>query len=475
MAVVVLACGHCGFPPSLASVSFGPGVELRWDRSLCDHGPKTLFPGGGTSTSVILLGGPDPESQIRLADAALGAGVHPLRLRVLESGRLFRDPTAAIVPHVRAAVSRLAQTPRLDGAPLRETSRFRGHVPRRFFLNPLHRYSEVVPQVDAGRCRPGCDLCVRACPTSAFTAGSPPRLDPTKCVSCAACLPACPRGALGLAGGDFPIVEREVETLADGPGLSLLVGCADSMRRLPDGVLDSTRWRVLELPSLGSLRPMEILRLLAKGFSQIVSVQAGDCCARGLHGFAVAGAFLNGIGRPGLISTWDLDVTRVPPAGRSGVPTPPLAATLPETAAEVISSGCFALPGRGAALVGVAADRCTMCRLCAERCPSGALRIEETADGSARLAFDHASCDGCGLCRDVCPEHAVTVRLGVDTEAAGRLEILKEDAWVLCAACGNRVAPKEMVARIASRMSLPMSLDLCPDCKPRRAFELLRR
>ena len=114
-------------------------------------------------------------------------------------------------------------------------------------------------------------------------------------------------------------------------------------------------------------------------------------------------------------------------------------------------------------------DRLSACQECVRICPRWAITF------SPALQVDLTLCDGCGLCADVCPEKAITVSYGVDTAAVGRRRALKEDRWVLCSACGSRVAPAAMVAQVAAKLRSPVTLDLCPDCKPRRAFDLLRR
>jgi len=55
-------------------------------------------------------------------------------------------------------------------------------------------------------------------------------------------------------------------------------------------------------------------------------------------------------------------------------------------------------------------DSCTACGDCTERCPVGAVSIEDSA------VVDRGRCLGCGLCSGVCPAGAISTRLRGDRE-----------------------------------------------------------
>lgn len=48
---------------------------------------------------------------------------------------------------------------------------------------------------------------------------------------------------------------------------------------------------------------------------------------------------------------------------------------------------------------------CTLCGVCVEACPSGALEMRE-----GRLAYDPEVCISCGSCADACPEEVIKKR-----------------------------------------------------------------
>jgi ferredoxin len=53
---------------------------------------------------------------------------------------------------------------------------------------------------------------------------------------------------------------------------------------------------------------------------------------------------------------------------------------------------------------------CSGCDICADRCPVGAVAVEDTA------AVDRDKCLGCGLCASECPTDAIRLVLRPDRE-----------------------------------------------------------
>ena len=81
-----------------------------------------------------------------------------------------------------------------------------------------------------------------------------------------------------------------------------------------------------------------------------------------------------------------------------------------------LASGCMAMKStltlgyqtmwKGEYLADVDTPECIGCGACVERCPFGALSLDERP--SALL--DEEACYGCGICRSACPVEAITLR-----------------------------------------------------------------
>lgn len=57
----------------------------------------------------------------------------------------------------------------------------------------------------------------------------------------------------------------------------------------------------------------------------------------------------------------------------------------------------------------VIVEKCIACGTCVERCPMGAISLEETANVDPKL------CIGCGVCANICPENAIRLLEGMRT------------------------------------------------------------
>jgi ferredoxin len=110
-------------------------------------------------------------------------------------------------------------------------------------------------------------------------------------------------------------------------------------------------------------------------------------------------------------------------------------------------------PGSPAGVVEVDPELCTVCGVCAEACPTGALVIRRH-DELVELVFDGSLCAACEQCLPVCPEStagAIDLKRTTDfARLTGGQETLCRDQEARCEACGAPVASLTMLSRIES-------------------------
>jgi ferredoxin len=290
----------------------------------------------------------------------------------------------------------------------------------------------------------------------------------------------CPADAIGHPRLDFAGPFAEAKALADAGCRDLLIVCtAVLLRAGPERIrLTGGPWGLLEIPALASLGPAEVVRLAGLGFDRVVGLSDGACCPGGPGAFAVVSNVLDRIGRRDRVVAWDLragpmpDAWSRPPDDDSRLP---VTDSLPAFVRLLAPAWTDPIPlqGRGAGEVLLNAAACTLCEVCAERCPTEAITVEHSSGGTVRLTFDAGRCDACGLCVDACPERATSVRQMLDVQASR--VVLHEDTWIRCSSCGAKVAPRGMVELVARRLGEPAGLDLCVDCKPRLALRSAAR
>lgn len=118
---------------------------------------------------------------------------------------------------------------------------------------------------------------------------------------------------------------------------------------------------------------------------------------------------------------------------------------------------------------------CTLCRACANVCPTHAFKFDEAEQV---LSFKHINCVACGMCEKSCPENVITLKaeLYLESQALDYMTVV-EDESVDCAKCGkpyiNRRALEAIEAKVLNLESLLDTfsgerrglLRMCPDCR----------
>jgi ferredoxin len=274
------------------------------------------------------------------------------------------------------------------------------------------------------------------------------------------CVTACPAGAISSPTATPAALAAQIETVAVAAGapIGIAFRCSHAdARPLADG------WQVVQVPCTGMVTAPWAIAPLLLGAAQVAVLRCSTTgCDRALDEAAeIAVAFATdlltalGIAKDRVALTTD-------PIVHDPLPAVPVADPFgPRAAAHVYAGLRTAAENGGTQVTGTAAmlgvvtidrDTCTMCTMCTQMCPTGALAGAYSDDGALTISFDPVECTACDQCIAVCPEVergaiAVDHRVDFTALAAGRVE-LNRSATHICERCGQPVAPTAMMERL---------------------------
>jgi ferredoxin len=460
--------GHCGRIPSAWSNT--------WDRTVvatCPGGPS-----GEEVRSRARRTGADPAVGATSVDIVSASAHGPPDRRI--------DRAALVLAARVAGVWAAAPSPPEAFRMALQT----GKLSRRSLLAFGVGYVPVATVGGVG-CRgtSACGLCVDACPVDAIDrTRAVPEVRVEACIGCGACVSACPvESATRLPGADLAGFEAELATLTgDAAASGVVFGCAGFLHASEDRLPGT--WLPVALPCLSIVTPAWALAALAAGARAIAFRGCGGACRAGpadrlgaIVVFVREALSFAGVADPGdrvrllLTEDGDLPAAGPPPEELTPLGTGRFVLRLREPAASAsalralgVGSGSIASPAAPFGRVAFDAGACTLCGLCADVCPTAAIRFDE-GPVAASLELDRSTCIGCDHCASICPEGALSVERGVDLDDLGAgAQVLKRSVLARCRRCGDRVAPTAMLERLRPLLDpsvLATIEGLCQRCR----------
>ena len=468
-------------------------------------------------TGLVIIACDEADAWQRGQEALRRSGQDPFALRLVNLADLGapgrHTPSAAprAARLVAAAAAMVRQYPWLRPANIRlRLGGLRGRLTRRDILRaPKPRY-DVIPAVDPALCSAsrGCDLCQTACPYNALsTDGLAATVDKDRCRNCGLCLPICPSGALQHPYYQPQVLDAGLAVLLapsnEEPPVAAFVcpsakaAMRDALRRQLPGPTDVLP---LEMPSAGFFHLYLALRAFDLGASGVALIHCdGECgraCDSRLLGQRLESlqAILDALGLGACrlaaipassprrlansLATFTARLSAMGPAPLGGPPLSGPSAGQGSATGRLIA----ALWRKASAATGhpVAHEElpfgqphldeaaCSLCHLCADACPTGALRYDETPSAAA-LEFVASLCTGCRLCSRACPEGALSIhRRLVPSLLSDPPSILKTSGVRSCPKCRRPYATDAIVTRVLARLgprAAILDTSYCPDCR----------
>lgn len=283
-------------------------------------------------------------------------------------------------------------------------------------MNP--RPGPALPDIDGAACSlgrlasSGCAACVQACPRGALQDDADSlSFDTEACSGCGACAAACPQGAIRLAGSAVPCLDQ--------PATGAAFTTVALVCPLRHPAAASVCLQALGLEALARLWLAGVRRLLAL---------TGDCasCPDGA-GLALAGrlAMLNALLDDRGLPSLRIDRADRIPNGLSRLQTGPvvpgsrraflgLAASAEPSPREPALARLQSLSGRTAPArtafsPRIDPTRCSGCDACVRLCPEDALSLIKDETGEMAYSVASSRCTGCKICADVCSSDAMTI------------------------------------------------------------------
>ncbi len=448
---------------------------------------------------TILLLNPSAEPDVEELRRRLSSSeVNPLMFTPVSISHLAgegREDAAKVV--LRYALKWAEEAPRLA----RRVKRSLRAPPRRLSRRDLLRlprsvwvYPEAPKLVGAcsGGLATGCRRCEEACPFNAISIGEDgPTILELSCRDCGLCASVCPIGALQTP--TFTDWQASHLDLLSPPDRILpwivLFTCDAGVSELSKVEISSAHVLPVRVPCAAAAGWTAILRAAESGVDGVAAYcprrdcERRDAFVRFVEEASKLAPLLSQVGVT--LQFLEGGPQAIAKAAESVKVTSseisPTVLTL-QRRRDVVSMAvnlCSKPVSIEGLLYGLEVDqRCTLCGVCAEKCPLGALHVEEREE-LRNLTFRQDLCVGCGYCLEVCPESAMRLypaKLDPDRDPFEPM-VLRSDEVARCIECGAPIGPKSLVMAVYTRLkeqgmekAAEMAL-LCQQCRAKKMLD----
>ncbi len=448
-------------------------------------------------TVLILnpLGEPDVTEFRRILS---GSEINPLTLIPVSLSHLVgpgREAAAAAV--LRYALKWSEEAPRLTRGIERTLRTPPRRISRRELLSLPRRawsYPESPKLVGAcsGTLAGSCRRCEEVCPAGSVTIGDGgPAISEFSCKDCGLCASVCPTGALQVP--TFSDWQASHLDLLSPPQRALpwvvLFTCDAGVSELARVKIHSAHVLPVRVPCAASAGWTSILRAAESGLDGVaLYCPRLDCDRRDafvkivgeasklvplMNQAGVALQFLEG--GPQVIAKAAEEVE----VGGAGASPTPLTIQRRRDLLSMAANLCSQPVKIEGLLFAVEVDQgCTLCGVCAEKCPMGALHLVKGGELTS-LTFRPDLCVGCGYCLEVCPESAMKIHPAEldPREDLSEPRVLRSDELARCVECGEPIGPQSLVMAVYRRLKA-QGMDkaaetalLCQQCRAKKMLE----
>jgi ferredoxin len=430
-------------------------ADVTFVEELCQRPSQIALHADDAERLVVVLH-PGEVSLADLQTAVRSAGVDPLGVQIIDATQPARRLAVAV------AAARAHAAAFRGSSPEQSKPVFEEEVTRRTLLRFPRPHYVGAPQIDPSICAAddGCHACVEVCPQDAYRwVDGRIEFDKAVCEPCGQCVTACPAAAIDHPQTSPAQIGARVGALV---AASDVAGVAFVCRR--GSIALDGDWYQIEVPCTGMVPSTWLLAGVVLGAAAVTLVGCQESgCPLAHDDLAIdARTYARSV-----LSALGIDPERLPDDPAGPLPSPFPRATLKDPfgvhgMAEVATALMNAsnatdvrVAGRSASIgiITIDASTCTLCTMCSQTCPTGAL--EHVYDNETlAISFDGSLCTACGQCVPRCPELARgAIRLDPVLDSAyladGRRE-LYATSTLQCETCGGPIAPTAMMDRISS-------------------------